>query len=46
MALTEPDGSLEFQTLLQEKGWQEIVNRRSFLDVMPVFDLETIMPSS
>ena len=46
MALTEPDNSLEFQTLLQEKGWQEIVHRRSFLDVMPVFDLETVMPSS
>ena len=42
MALTEPDTSVEFQVLLQEKGWQEIVNRRKFLSVRPVFEQEII----
>ena len=40
MALTEPDTSLEFQVLLQEKGWQEIVSRRNFLKAKPIFDQE------
>lgn len=40
MALTEPDTSVEFQVLLQEKGWLEIVNRRNFLKVRPVFERE------
>ena len=42
MALTEPDTSVEFQVLLQEKGWLEIVNRRKFLSVRPVFEQEII----
>ena len=40
MALTEPDTSVEFQVLLQEKGWLEIVDRRQFLKVRPVFENE------
>lgn len=40
MALTEPDTSVEFQVLLQEKGWVEIVDRRRFLRVQPVFESE------
>ena len=42
MALTEPDTSVEFQVLLQEKGWVEIVNRRNFLKVRPVFEREVV----
>lgn len=40
MALTEPDTSVEFQVLLQEKGWVEISDRRAFLKVRPVFESE------
>ena len=40
MALTEPDTSVEFQVLLQEKGWVEISDRRHFLKVRPVFECE------
>lgn len=38
MALTEPDTSDEFKVLLLEKGWQEIVHRRNFLQVKPIFE--------
>ena len=31
MALMEPDSSLEYMTLLQEKGWLEISKRKAFL---------------
>ena len=42
LALTEPETSVEFQVLLQEKGWVEIVSRRNFLKANPVFDQEFI----
>ena len=42
MALTEPDTSVEFQVLLQEKGWAEISDRRRFLKVRPVFECEML----
>jgi len=40
MALMKPDNSPEFQTLLQEKGWQEISLRRKFLAAEPVFSAQ------
>ena len=36
MALTEPETSQEFQVLISEKGWHEIVARRTFLQCEPV----------
>ena len=42
MALMEPDTSIEYQVLLQEKGWKEINNRKQFLAVRPVFGQEFI----
>lgn len=45
MALTEPDTSVEFQVLLQEKGWLEISERRAFLKVRPVFESEVAKTS-
>ena len=38
MALMEPDTSPEYITLLQEKGWMEISNRKKFLQVRPVLE--------
>ena len=40
MALTEPQTSVEFQALLQEKGWHEVLDRRRFLRARPIFDKE------
>ena len=40
MALMEPDNSMEYLTLLQEKGWFEISNRKNFLKVQPVIEQE------
>ena len=46
LALMEPDTSVEFQVLLEEKGWVEIVNRRNFLAVKPVFEEEPILEAA
>ena len=40
MALMEPDNSMEYLTLLQEKGWLEISKRKAFLKVQPVIEEE------
>ena len=40
MALMEPDNSMEYLTLLQEKGWLEISRRKTFLKVQPVIEQE------
>ena len=42
MALMEPDTSVEYQVLLQEKGWKEISDRKKFLAVRPIFEQENI----
>jgi len=42
MALMEPDNSVEYLTLLQEKGWLEISKRKIFLKVKPVLEQEFI----
>jgi len=38
LALAKPEESPEFMVLLQEKGWKEIAERRSFLKAKPVFE--------
>ena len=40
MALVEPENSPEFQVLLAEKGWNEILKRRRFLQCIPIFEQE------
>ena len=42
MALTEPDNSAEFQVLLAEKGWKAILERRQFLQCIPIYEREMI----
>ena len=40
MALVEPEKSPEFQVLLAEKGWAEILKRRKFLQCIPIYEQE------
>jgi len=42
LALLEPETSVEYQVLLQEKGWLEIKSRRAFLSAREVFAEEFI----
>ena len=42
MALTEPEDSAEFQVLLAEKGWKAILDRRHFLQCIPIYEREII----
>ena len=42
MALVEPDNSPEFQVLLAEKGYSEIIKRRKFLQCIPIYEQEII----